>query len=529
MRQADAERPGGASRRLPPAGKGSRAALLLSLLGLLAVEGVLITSGLRGLDFGRHWDEYAHVERAVRASRTGVLLPHFYNYPSLSFWLTLAAGPPDLTPAELEAGPNPEVRRYRLRMRRIFLLVTAVTPLWVWLMVLVRRRRPLEAFLAAAFLGFSWQVAYHLRWVAPDGLLMQLGALALLLAVAALQARRKDLLVLGSAAAAGLACGAKYPGGVMLLAPLAAAALASPGQIPRKARLGLMLRSGGVFALAYLFTTPGTLLEPELFLTHVRFEIEHYAGGHGPHTIEAGLPHLAAMGRFLGLHLLAPWEPLAILLAAAACCGLGLMLLRDRRAALVLVGPPAIYAAFMGTQNVMIARNLLVLAPPLAVCAARGVVLPLELMRSRALRIIAACLLVATAGLQGGWLVHAGETVRHRHERTWLADARSYLDAHPGTVLSPELHRALERAEPGVAQGHGLAAAGRQGTVLFLASEAFGPDGRTRLPANRPPLVEAWFGPLDVDVRYYPDWWANDRIVAVSLEAARRFGLPFLD
>jgi 4-amino-4-deoxy-L-arabinose transferase-like glycosyltransferase len=101
---------------------------------------------------------------------------------------------------------------YLLRVRTVFLLITSLSVLWVYLIVLHWRGSWVEALLASAFLALSWEVAYHLRWIAADGILMQFGALTFLFTLRASLKRHGRLWLQLAAAAAGLACGTKYPG-----------------------------------------------------------------------------------------------------------------------------------------------------------------------------------------------------------------------------------------------------------------------------------------------------------------------------
>ena len=108
-------------------------------------------------------------------------------------------------------------KSFLLRLRGLFLLACALGVLWVHLTVLARGGSAVEALLASSILGLSFEVAYHLRWVAPDGLLMEAGALTLLFATLAMRRARPKSWILAAAVAAGLGCASKYPGGLLLI------------------------------------------------------------------------------------------------------------------------------------------------------------------------------------------------------------------------------------------------------------------------------------------------------------------------
>ena len=197
---------------------------LLRHASVLLPLALLIGTGLWGLDFGLHWDERPwQIGPVKQMVQSGTLLPGYYTYPSFDYWLNLLVLAPDAA-ASPTAGEN--LRRhllrtldspaYLLRLRAVYLLITSLSLVWVYLLVLQRRDSWLEALFAASLVACSWEVAYHLRWVATDGILMQFAALTVLLAVHALKSRR-DSWLMAAAAVAGLGCGAKYPGGLLVL------------------------------------------------------------------------------------------------------------------------------------------------------------------------------------------------------------------------------------------------------------------------------------------------------------------------
>src|SRR5690606_25470571 len=135
------------------------------------------------------------------------------------------------------------------------------------------------------------------RWIAPDALNAQFTALCLLALVAAARSPRPRPWFFAAACAAGLATGTKYTAGLLLvsvLAGLVAAAVAarrappSPtGAGPAGPRLTRAIPIAlGIFALTFLLTTPGALLQPFTFFRDVRFEALHYGErGHYGFTI----------------------------------------------------------------------------------------------------------------------------------------------------------------------------------------------------------------------------------------------------
>jgi len=188
----------------------SCASLLRHALVLLPLV-LLIGTGLRGLDFGLHWDERPwQIGPVKQMVHSGTLLPEYYNYPSFDYWLNLLALTPDAVASRISGESfrghllqTLDSPTYLVRLRAVYLVITSLSLVWVYLLVLQLRGSCFEALLAASLVACSWEVAYHLRWVATDGMLMQFAALTVLLAAHALRNRRDSWLI-AAAAVAGL-------------------------------------------------------------------------------------------------------------------------------------------------------------------------------------------------------------------------------------------------------------------------------------------------------------------------------------
>ncbi len=150
---------------------------------------VFILTGLRGIDFGlRHPDEPFLIRETLASVDSGVYLPKLYNYPSISYWLTFSGLVPDLPDILFDDADAVKVMQklgedYYVRVRVVFLLLSALAIVWVYGAVLVWRGSIFEALMAACVLGFSWEFAYHARYIAPDAILVQFVSLMLLLCV----------------------------------------------------------------------------------------------------------------------------------------------------------------------------------------------------------------------------------------------------------------------------------------------------------------------------------------------------------
>lgn len=481
--------------------------LAVCRLALAAVLLVFVVTGLRGIDFGYHWDEETCQLVPLRHSiQTGSPLPGFYMYPSINHWLNLAA----LLPDGIRGGDLLALTRspgFLLRLRAIRLLVVALAPVWIFLAVRRWGGSAEEALFAAALLALSWESAYHARWVAPDSVTMQFAALTLLFSVCLTREPDRRLWRGVAALGAALACGTKYPAGLLLLPVLYAASQA-------RERVRAVLETAAVFALGFLLTTPGTVLEPAKFLEDVRLMRDWYADfGLLGYSIAPGLPHLSRMAEYLGLVLFSPYPPVAFAVALLAVLGAIRVMRTERQAVVLLLLFPVAYLGYFSLQRVMVVRNLLLLAPFLVVLAARG----LAWIGRPALAVGAAALLA----LNAVWLVRAGESIRYRGSDRYVAGLAAYVDARPARqfLVSPRVFEELAR------DGRTRPNLSRQllpttDAVVAHAFEAM--RQMVEWPANVRGLTEATFGPQEVNFNYYPTWLGNDRILVMSLEGARK-------
>jgi len=500
---------------------------------------VLVGTGLRGLDFGLHWDErpwqIGPVKHMVQAH---TFLPGYYNYPSFDYWLNLLVLAPDAAGSRI-AGDNLrehllytlDSHAYLLRLRAAYLLITSLTLVWVYLLVLQRCGLWVQALFAASLLGCSWEVAYHLRWVATDGMLMQFAALTVLLASYAVKTGRESWLI-AAAAVAGLACGTKYPGGLLVL-PVALAAFFGAATGSARDKAVRLVKAGAVFALVCLATTPAAILQPAKFFSALLYETRHYATGHGGHTVGRGFEHAGRMLEYFSAVLFSPYLAIALPTFVLAVIGVSVAIARNWREGAVLLTFPVSYVLYFSTQQAMVVRNLLAVVPFLAVAASQGAGVVGEFIgrRGGAVRLLdASWLRIAWAGLLGAalcvdasWLISSASSIVVRHNDQFVRDAGQYLRTHSATkyFLSPRVRREMAMVEPTL---NNLTADPAQAEVLVLYAR----EGMRRWhdwPANRRALTQACFGPREVNFNMYPNWWGDDRIIAISRRRAEQIHL----
>lgn len=518
---------------------------------------LLVVSDWKSLDYGEHWDERPYQIGPVKKMvATGTLLPGFYQYPSLAYCVNLAVLAPDIAATmrtkNYESAQDSlqkilDGESYLLRLRETYLALSALTILWVYLLIARWRQSGIEALLASSFLALSWEVAYHLRWVATDGLLMQFGALTILLSMLAWVQPKGRLFWLRLAAiAAGFGCGTKYPGG-LLIAPVLlcgqmichhTATSRRRGRLPWRLSVNLIL----IFASAYLVCTPGTLFQPGKFLDGILYETRHYAAhGHYGHTVVPGFEHAWHMLVYLSAVLFSPYSMIALFFFALAMTGVGALIKESRQTALLFLCFPVLYLFFFSLQRVMLVRNLLIVAPFMSVMAARGTMwlwqrakFAGDALRSTAKitrSLLQACIAIAVGAcflMNANWIIYAAQTVVDRHHtQRFVREAARYISTEKQSrfLLSPRVRAQL--SSTGAQQFANVTIDPAQADyLLFYSSEAF---DRKYWPAYTPALTKTWFGPFEVNLNYYPYWGGDDRIIVMSKTTAQKIDLRGVD
>lgn len=502
----------------------------LKLLPVLLPLVIFIGTGLYGIDFGRqHPDEPFLLRETLRSLQTENFLPNLYNYPSVSYWLTFTGLVPEV--GNLLEGKNAADLMwlagydYTLRVRVVFLLVSALAVVWVYLTVYIWRKSLWEALAAACFIGFSWEAAYHARWIAPDAILMQFGALTIFLAVkAVLQPEKKRWFYL-AAGAAGLATGTKYTGGLFLL-PVCMAAIGTGGSQtrPYKNRLMILVGITCLFAVTYLLTTPGTLLDSEEFWKDVQYERRHYGEvGHHDQTVEPGIDHLSRNLIYLGRVALSYYDGIALIFILLMLVGMVVAARDNFYMTLLLLSFPVVYVLYMSSQRVMFVRNLLVVFPFMAILAARGLGFILEVSRFRGIKIIFAAGMAGLLAVNALWLYTAAESIAERKHRDVFEEFMAYAADHPDTLfsISDQIKGDIDKNK--IPLPENMVVSQWEGDAEYGVFYAW--EMRTILPSNRPDTLKRWFGPHEINVNYYP-LWDSHYVIVLPMEVVQEFLVP---
>jgi hypothetical protein len=512
---------------------------LLLALPPLVLMALFIFAGLRGVDFGYHWDEVDWQVRPVRDMvASGILMPRAAIYPTFCKWLTLLPSiPAAIWAATVKLKPPHDVQAamlavldrgdYLLILRGMYVVVSSFAIAWVYAAALALRRSWWEAVIAAACLGLSWEYSYHSRWVATDTILVQFSALTLLML--ALHHRTGNIRWLYAAAvAAGLGTGTKYPG-VVLVAPVLAAGVMSlrpteGGRRPFRQHLRRGAALIGLAVAAYLLTTPAMVLEPFNFFEQYHWIARQYRLGHAGHAVNNAGQHFLMVFEYFTLAYFSPIQPLAIGSFVLMLFGGYVWVRADRRMGALLIGFPVLYLLFFCLKfKDVIARNYLIIAPFIAMLVARGFADLVERTTVRGGRYALGAVMAAALVADAVWMVRAGETIRSMDDKVYVSEALSYVRKHPDRrfflsnrvqALANEQHLALP---PNLAPQDAA-----QEWVFFARAD--GPQSWD-WKCNDPWLTRAVFGPKEINFVWYAGWMGHDRVVSMTPAKARSTGV----
>jgi 4-amino-4-deoxy-L-arabinose transferase-like glycosyltransferase len=493
---------------------------------VVAVFAVHLWTGLAGIDFGFHWDEPVQLQLVNRSVETGTLLPlNRYHYPSLTYVLSvLSLGTQAfrrLGTAQLIEGAD-----FFLNARRVFLLTVAAGGFWVYF-----GTRRLTGEAAAATAGcvylLSWELAYHARWIAPDGLLAHAAAFALWTIVVAWEAPPTSWKRYLPFIAAAVAASAKYQGAIFLV-PATAVIVLTPGSPPRRR----LLRAGAGVAGAiagFAVLNPGSWLQPRAFLDNLAFENNHYRTTHGdfagarPYDVASPIAYAWRELKYVVTSLPSHWLGVSLAVIVVAVIGAVILARRDAVLAALLIAPVALAALYFASLHVFIVRNYLFFLPVIAVLV--GLAIDRALEREK-IRVVVLALVAAFVVSGAAQLVRTARTVPGRSDRL-VADGvmRVIGESDDGVALSAAA-RELVRDDIAADAREGGA---RWGRFVLLTSDLW--DGAfhvDRWPATERGTYDV-IGPAEVNFDYYPTWRGDDRAIVLDRADIERFGLRCSD
>lgn len=341
------------------------------------------------LPFIYHPDEPSYITISQNIFKTRDLNPHFFNYPSLFFYINALAyipyyllgkligifhAPNDiLSPISLVMGTT------EAQMPSAVLLGRAITVCFgvgtVGLVYLVGKRLGGKTMgLLASLMTATFPTnVLHSRSITPDTF-VTFFAVATLLASVLIYQQGKPWQYVLAGICVGLTASSKYNGGLIVL-PLVLAHVFRYGKVAfKQPKFYLALLCCG---FGFLATTPYALLDSATFLRDLRFEARHYSTGH------AGME-----GNTVKWYLQYMWQTAGIIYILAVLEILRGIRLNSKGIFLLSIFP-VVYFAFISSFMVRNDRTFLPLTPFLFLLAAsllRYLIGRIEKFQSKQLR-----------------------------------------------------------------------------------------------------------------------------------------------
>lgn len=515
-----------------------------------------------GIDYGRHWDEWAHVQGITRCLERLSLFPQSYYYNGFYFYpgfLAIAIHdherivgiPHEILSRSATVEFNPErfptlryvqhdlprwveSNDYKLLTRRIFIALSLPAILWIFYAFarLFRDRWP-DALAAAAFIGLSWEVVTTSRHIAVDAPLMQFTALQMLALAFARRPRGPVgylVAMIASGVAAGFAAGSKTTGVIAVVVSLVATFTFPCPWSRLRVRLAVACAVLVAFFTAFFVSTPQDFIDPIRYFAFTLFsKLDYNSVGPGyPYYVDAPFEH---WGR-LALYLLTAVPSYFIVPAAA----LSLVVLRgfhawwkqDWRSLVPWLVWLALYLFVLRDVRLLQIRNNMMLVPMFAIAFGVGVASLRDLLLARVHRLAHhgfVAVLVGIFALNAGWIVYTAWTIPNTTRETIRRDAAEYVKGSLRRArVSPRVRDALSDALQGFTC-RPAAARAEPGTSVLLY---FDDHPATQWLANRQNFVDRTFASMEINYDWYSTWrgrFEHDRIIALPVEHAAEMSL----
>lgn len=359
----------------------NRESILIGIILLTALS-VRVWGVNYGLPYIYHPDEPGYITISQNIFKTGDLNPHFFNYPSLFFYINALAYIPYYllgkligifhTPNDILAPISLVMGVTQAQMPTTVLLGRVITICFgvgtVGLTYFVGKQitgRTTVGVLASLMVAISPTNVWHSRLITPDTFVTFFSLAAFLASILVYQ-QGKTWQYVVAGICVGLTASSKYNGGLIVL-PLFLAHFLHCGKTAfKQPKLYLALLLCGV---GFLVTTPYAILDPAKFLTDLRFEAQHYSTGH------AGME-----GNSLAWYLNYMWNTGGGLYLLAVLGILYGSFLRPKETSLLLIFP-LVYFAFISSFVVRNDRTFLPLTPFLFLLAAWFLIIVFDKLR----------------------------------------------------------------------------------------------------------------------------------------------------
>jgi len=521
---------------------------------VLLLTGLFFVFGAMGADFGQHWDEWYHGQGVASCVNRMSLLPDSLSYGgpyfTLGFPVVLAhqwknllailhdmrAQPYRLDPnafpsvAQFKAGASALLgtNQYLVEVRTVFVGITALAVVWMFMAALCAMPRRRGAALAsAAFVALSWELGYHSRWIAIDAPLAQFCALELFCFCAAWKAPSDGPTVrwyLAAAGAAGAVFACKITG-LFAYLPIFLLPLVRRSSWTAFRRVRLAAMGTLVFALCSFALSPEFYLDPLHLLNVFRSGSADYNTTPTTYPYYVGvLEHALRMLMWYFAVFPSPYLIIALMLSAVALIGLGSLLRRDTRMTLTWMTFLVTFIVVFTHNHLLIVRQYLMCTPFLALCFGRGCAVTWDFLRNRDRRLAAGFVtLIAFAFLLNG-VFEARQAWRVTRDTAATLDAALTEDLLSHRAPVRMSRPVFDRIHVGLSSGYDCHVSNVKDTGIhhFIAYAM-----EHEWPANRLYVFNKTYGAAELNMNFYSFWLGrlhSVRMVDVPMSTMVKMG-----
>lgn len=530
----------------------------VSRIGVALLVGYFCLTGWLGIDFGTHWDEWYQSAGLLKCVKRMLLLPQDFIYNGMYFLLgmplllvhlaryfpaiarEISTRDPSLS---LDLGALASVKTlqedatkllagkaYLVEARTLFLCLSALSIIWVYLTVLrLCPRRYLAALGGAAFLALSWEFQYHARILAIDAPLAQFLALEFLLfcsAWRAVDAPRFALWSVATGFVGGMVFACKTTG-IFALLPVVSMPLIRREVWLRRPRVALVAAGASAFFVAAFLFSPASFLDPIHYVETMRYVARDYnslASPSRPHYVSGLIEHIWRLGAWFGGAVPSPTLLFSIAGTTVATTGLVVLFRRHPR----MMGTWGLFVAVslacIAQSRLMIVRQYLMFVPLMAVAFGVGITSLRFKIRRATVRSALVVVLIVGFGLNERWLLTAALSVRTTSADTIKAELwRDIRSAMRPIRLSKTVHDLLV---PDIDSLYRCDKADLQDRAISTVVMRFGDSGEIK--ANRLHGFDWVYSSHEANYDFYPTWIGNhsgDRILRIAVAALPDLGI----
>lgn len=345
----------------------------LILTGIILLTALLVRAWGVGYDlpYIYHPDEPLNVTISQNIFKTGDLNPHFFNYPSLFFYINSFAYIPyylfgkflgvfttrnDILPLiSLATGVTKSPMPTTILLGRIITVVFGIGAIGLTFVIGKQLTgKAIVGLLASLIMAVSPSNVSLSRFITPDTFVVFFATASFLATVLVYQ-QGKTWHYIMAGICIGLTASSKYNGGLIVLPLLLAHFLRHGKTALKEPNLYLALLLCG---LGFLAATPFALIDSSKFLADLRFEGQHYSTG-----------HIGMEGNTLKWYLEYMWQTAGVIYILAVLEILRGIYSRSKEIILLSLFP-IMYFAFISSFVVRNDRTFLPLTPFLFLLAA---------------------------------------------------------------------------------------------------------------------------------------------------------------